>query len=121
MYVAEFTLHAKPGHFEQVAEIYSQFAADFLSEHPALQTVLVLGDEASGVVRGSRGVDGSRGGGRRQQRPRVRVLQRPIGPLLASPTQAGRATAPAPLLALGALGAAAAAAPAHLTLLLTRY
>ena len=47
-----FVLHAKPGHFEQVAEIYSQFAADFLSEHPTLQTVLVLGDEASGVVRG---------------------------------------------------------------------
>ena len=22
MHVAEFTLHAKPGHFEQVAEIY---------------------------------------------------------------------------------------------------
>lgn len=27
MHVAEFTLHAKPGHFEQVAEIYSEFAS----------------------------------------------------------------------------------------------
>jgi hypothetical protein len=36
MHVAEFTLHAKPGHFEQVAEIYSEFAAGFLSDHPAL-------------------------------------------------------------------------------------
>jgi quinol monooxygenase YgiN len=52
MHVAEFTLHAKPGHFEQVAEIYSEFAAGFLSDHPALETVLILGDEASGVVRG---------------------------------------------------------------------
>ena len=52
MYVTEFTLHAKPGHYEELAEIHSQFAADFLSDHPALQTVLVVGDEASGMVRG---------------------------------------------------------------------
>jgi quinol monooxygenase YgiN len=52
MHVAEFTLHPKPGHYDQVAEIYSEFAAGFLSDHPALETVLILGDEASGVVRG---------------------------------------------------------------------
>jgi quinol monooxygenase YgiN len=52
MHVAEFTLHPKPGHFDQVAEIYSQFAAGFLSDHPALETVLILGDDAAGVVRG---------------------------------------------------------------------
>jgi quinol monooxygenase YgiN len=52
MYVAEFTLDAKPGHFEQVAEIYSEFCREFLSGHPALRALLVLGDEASGVVRG---------------------------------------------------------------------
>jgi len=52
MHVAEFTLHPKPGHFEEVAEIYSEFAAGFLSDHPALETVLILGDEAGGVVRG---------------------------------------------------------------------
>ena len=52
MYVAEFTLHASPGHFEQVAEAYSEFAEKFLSEQDELETVLVLGDEASGTVRG---------------------------------------------------------------------
>ena len=52
MHVAEFTLHAKPGHYEQVAEIYSEFAASFLSDNPALENVLILGDEASGTVRG---------------------------------------------------------------------
>jgi hypothetical protein len=52
MHVAEFTLHPNPGHYEQVAEIYSEFAAGFLSDHPALETVLILGDEAAGVVRG---------------------------------------------------------------------
>jgi quinol monooxygenase YgiN len=52
MHVAEFTLHAKPGHYDEVAEIYSEFAASFLSTHPALETVLILGDEAAGVVRG---------------------------------------------------------------------
>ena len=52
MHVAEFTLHAKPGHYAEVAELYSAFAADFLSTHDALETVLVIGDEASGTVRG---------------------------------------------------------------------
>ena len=52
MYVAEFTLHAKPGHYAEVAALYSAFAAEFLSDHPALETVMILGDEASGVVRG---------------------------------------------------------------------
>lgn len=52
MHVAEFTLHPKPGHFEEVAEIYSGFAASFLSDHPALEGVLVVGDEGEGVIRG---------------------------------------------------------------------
>jgi hypothetical protein len=52
MYAAEFTLHAKPGHYAEVAALYSAFAADFLSDHPALESVMILGDEASGVVRG---------------------------------------------------------------------
>ena len=30
MYVAEFTLQAKPGHYTEVAALYSAFAADFL-------------------------------------------------------------------------------------------
>jgi quinol monooxygenase YgiN len=52
MHVAEFTLHAKPGHYDEVSEIYSDFATSFLNHQPALQTVLILGDEASGTVRG---------------------------------------------------------------------
>jgi hypothetical protein len=52
MYAAEFTLQAKPGHYAEVAALYSAFAADFLSDHPALESVMILGDEASGVVRG---------------------------------------------------------------------
>ncbi len=51
MHVAEFTLHAKPGHFDEVAQIYSEFAANFLSDHPALESVLILGDEAPRVRR----------------------------------------------------------------------
>lgn len=52
MYVAEFTLHAKPGHFDEVADVYSEFAEKFLSEQDELVNVLILGDEASGTVRG---------------------------------------------------------------------
>jgi quinol monooxygenase YgiN len=52
MYVVMFTLHAKPGHYAALADLYSAFAAGFLSSHPALESVLVVGDEASGVLRG---------------------------------------------------------------------
>jgi quinol monooxygenase YgiN len=52
MHIAEFTLHAKPGHYQDVADLYSAFASDFLSNHPALETVLIVGDESDGVIRG---------------------------------------------------------------------
>ena len=52
MIVIEFSCKAKPGHYTEVSELYSAFAADFLSTHDALETVVVFGDEASGVVRG---------------------------------------------------------------------
>ena len=52
MYVVEFTLHAKPGHYSDVADLYSTFAADFLTTHDALVSVMVVGDEADGTVRG---------------------------------------------------------------------
>src|SRR5262245_35875583 len=52
MYVVEFTLEAKPGHYEELVEIHTKFVDEFLSDHPALETVLVVGDAASGLVRG---------------------------------------------------------------------
>jgi quinol monooxygenase YgiN len=52
VHVAEFTLRAKPGHYKAVADLYSTFAAEFLSEHEALETVLIIGDEGTGVIRG---------------------------------------------------------------------
>ncbi len=52
MYVVEFTLQAKPGRHAEVAEAYSSFAAEYLATHPALESVIVVADEASGIVRG---------------------------------------------------------------------
>jgi quinol monooxygenase YgiN len=52
VFVIEFTLHAKPGHYGDVADLYSAFAADFLADHEALESVIVVGDEAGGLVRG---------------------------------------------------------------------
>ncbi len=52
MYVAEFTLHVKPGHYTEVAERYSKFAEDFLANQDELETVMIIGDEGSGIVRG---------------------------------------------------------------------
>lgn len=87
MHVAEFTLHAKPGHFEEVAEIYSAFAADFLSSHPALENVLILGDEADGVVRGI-GVFSDRDSADAvNSDPQFAAFNDRIGPLLASPSE----------------------------------
>ncbi|HZA89735.1 MAG TPA: hypothetical protein VE401_05830 [Solirubrobacterales bacterium] len=87
MYVAEFTLHAKPGHFEQVAEIYSEFAASFMSDHPALETVLVLGDEASGVVRGVGVFEDREGADAVNSDPEFASFNDRVAPLLATPSE----------------------------------
>ena len=87
MHVAEFTLHAKPGHYEQVAEIYSGFANDFLSDHPALESVLILGDEAAGIVRGI-GLFADRDGADAvNSDPEFAAFNDRIGPLLAGPSE----------------------------------
>lgn len=87
MHVAEFTLHPKPGHFEEVAEIYSDFAAGFLSDHPALQTVLILGDEASGVVRGIGVFTDRDSADAVNSDPEFASFNDRVGPLLASPSE----------------------------------
>jgi quinol monooxygenase YgiN len=87
MHVAEFTLHPKPGHFDEVAEIYSDFAAGFLSDHPALQTVLILGDEASGVVRGIGVFTDRDSADSVNSDPEFAAFNDRVGPLLASPSE----------------------------------
>jgi quinol monooxygenase YgiN len=87
MHVAEFTLHAKPGHYGEVAEIYSEFAAGFLSGHPALQTVLILGDEARGVVRGVGVWTDEESADAVNSDPEFASFNDRIGPLLASPSE----------------------------------
>lgn len=52
MVVIEFACQVKQGHFAEVQAMYSAFAADFLSTHEALETVVVFADETEGVVRG---------------------------------------------------------------------
>jgi hypothetical protein len=47
VYVAEFTLRAQPGHYSEVADLHSTFAAEYFSEHEALESVIVVGDEAA--------------------------------------------------------------------------
>ena len=87
MHVAEFTLHAKPGHFDEVAEIYSEFAAAFLSDHPALEMVLVVGDEAEGTVRGIGVFSDREAADAVNSDPEFARFNDRIGPLLASPSQ----------------------------------
>jgi quinol monooxygenase YgiN len=87
MHVAEFTLHPKQGHFDEVAEIYSEFAASFLSDHPALETVLILGDEASGVVRGIGVFEDRDSADAVNSDPEFASFNDAVGPLLASPSE----------------------------------
>jgi len=87
MHVAEFSLHAKPGHFDEVAQIYSDFARDFLSEHPALRSVLVLGDEAAGLVRGIGVFDDREAADSVNSDPQFAAFNDRIGPLLATPSE----------------------------------
>lgn len=87
MHVAEFTLHAKPGHFEEVAEMYSEFAESFLNHQPTLQNVLIVGDEASGLVRGL-GVFGDREDADAvNSNPEFASFNDRVSPLLASPSE----------------------------------
>jgi len=50
--VVEFTLNVKPGHYADVLELYSSFAHTYIEVNPSLLSILVVGDEGSGIVRG---------------------------------------------------------------------
>ena len=87
MYVAEFTLHVKPGHYTDVADLYSAFAADFLATHDALASVLVVGDEASGIVRGIGVWSDRQAADAVNSDPAFAMFNDTIGPLLAAPAE----------------------------------
>jgi len=87
MYVAEFTLNAKPGHYAEVAAIYSDFAAEFLSNHDALESVLILGDEGSGVVRGIGVFSDRPSADNVNSDPQFAAFNDAVAPMLADPPQ----------------------------------
>jgi quinol monooxygenase YgiN len=87
MYVAEFTLHVKPGHYTEVAELYSAFGADFLSDQEALRTVLILGDEGSGVVRGIGVFTDRPAADGVNSNPKFAAFNDAVGPMLANPPE----------------------------------
>jgi quinol monooxygenase YgiN len=87
MHVAEFTLHAKPGHFDEVAEMYSDFAESFLSTHRALLSVLVVGDEGSGIVRGMGVFNDREDADEVNSDPQFASFNDRVAPLLASPSE----------------------------------
>jgi quinol monooxygenase YgiN len=87
VYVAEFTLHAKPGHYSDVADIYSAFAADFLASHDALVSVMIVGDEADGTIRGIGVWEDRDAADAVNSDPAFAAFNDAIGPLLASPAE----------------------------------
>lgn len=87
MYVAEFTLRCKPGHYTQVASLYSAFPAGFLANHDALESVMVVGDEGSGVVRGVGVFTDRPAADRVNSDPEFAAFNDEVTPLLAEPSQ----------------------------------
>jgi quinol monooxygenase YgiN len=87
VYVVEFTLHVKAGHFDTVSDLYSAFAADFLTTHDALVSVLVVGDQASGVVRGIGVWSDRESADAVNSNPEFAAFNDAIGPLLAEPAE----------------------------------
>ncbi len=51
-HVVEFTLNVKPGHYQEVVDLYSDFAHDFMTVDPHLKSVHIVGDPGAGLVRG---------------------------------------------------------------------
>ena len=87
MHVAEFTLRAKPGHFAEVAALYTEFADEFLAEHPALVSVLVVADEGSGLVRGLGVFTDRTAADSVNEDPEFAAFNDAIEPLLAAPPE----------------------------------
>lgn len=50
--VVEFTLTVKPGHYQQVLDLYSDFAHNFMEVDRHLKSVHIVGDPGAGLVRG---------------------------------------------------------------------
>lgn len=87
MHVAEFTLHAKPGHFDEVAETYSEFAEKFFNGHPALESVVIVGDEGEGIIRGIGVFTGREEADAVNSDPEFAAFNDRINPLLAGPSE----------------------------------
>jgi hypothetical protein len=49
--VVEFTMQVKPGRYKEMLGRENAFVAAFMKSHPSLKSVIVVGDEARGVLR----------------------------------------------------------------------
>lgn len=49
--VVEFSMQVKPGHYREALARESAFVEAFMKTHPSLKSVMVIGDEARGVLR----------------------------------------------------------------------
>jgi quinol monooxygenase YgiN len=87
MYVAEFTLRSKPGHYSEVASLYSTFAAEFLANHDALVSVTVIGDAGTGVVRGIGVFTDRPAADRVNSDPEFAAFNDAVAPMLAGPPE----------------------------------
>lgn len=50
--VIEYTMHAKPGQYDNVLDAYVEFADQFGERNLSEDLILVTGDPVSGVIRG---------------------------------------------------------------------
>ena len=85
--VAEFTLTVKPGHYEQVLDLYSGFAHDYMDMDEHLLSVHIVGDPNAGIVRGIAVFDSEQAAAEVQSDLVFASFNDAIAPLISAPPQ----------------------------------
>ena len=86
-HVAEFTLTVKPGHYQDVLDLYSDFAHDFMAVDPHLTSVHIVGDPGSGIVRGIAVFDSKEAAAAINSDAIFATFNDAIAPLISAPPQ----------------------------------
>jgi quinol monooxygenase YgiN len=86
-HVAEFTLTVKPGHYQDVLELYSNFAHDFMAVDPHLRSVHIVGDPGAGIVRGIGVFDSEQAAAEVNSDVIFATFNEQIAPLISAPPQ----------------------------------
>jgi quinol monooxygenase YgiN len=80
--VVEFTMKAKPGHYDEVMQKYIAFADAFVETDPNEELALITGDPASGTIRGIGLYDTQEAGGAANSRASMAAFMDEVADLI---------------------------------------